>query len=359
MKKIRRKITLASIAVLSLLATAVTTTYAWFSLNDSAFIEGFDISIENTDNLLISTDGIHFKQSLNATDVIESINSLREEENKITQLSDIKFNAVTSKDGLDFKQQVLSFDELNRKAISYEIAPINHYLKMKLYFTVEENGTIDDTTQHENYNLNFKTQSKGGDGVHPTRFSSKNQNLITKNTLTNLTGPLTSGSSITVNPVNALRLAVLGSTVESSSNQDLDVIYDIAQEHDMGSYALDSNVLQTLDEQYQLDKYNSEKNAMFTYFNSVQNNILKPMITYEADDELETAKSDTLALLDKIQTSMDNNLGTFIYNPEISKYNIVELTITLWIEGFDADNIIGLNTSNIEVLLSFEKNVIE
>ena len=70
MKKIRRKIVLACTAVMMLLLTTVTTTFAWFSLNESAWLEGMELEVNNMDNLLITAgydanvENMKFKQSI-------------------------------------------------------------------------------------------------------------------------------------------------------------------------------------------------------------------------------------------------------------------------------------------------------
>ena len=43
--KVRKKLIIAGFAILSLLITTVTTTFAWFSLNDAAWVDNFEMEI--------------------------------------------------------------------------------------------------------------------------------------------------------------------------------------------------------------------------------------------------------------------------------------------------------------------------
>ena len=122
MKKIRRKIVLACSAVLTLLITTVTTTFAWFSLNESAWLEKMELEVNNMNNLLITADydvdasNMMFKQYLTAEDIVAAINKKRElnGEVAINSLDDIisQYNQKTlsgsSDDNKNFYKKIIS-----------------------------------------------------------------------------------------------------------------------------------------------------------------------------------------------------------------------------------------------------------
>ncbi|MDE6013651.1 MAG: hypothetical protein K2G50_01755 [Anaeroplasmataceae bacterium] len=319
MQSTKKKLILAAIATISLCVTAVSTTFAWFSMNDSAWVDEFKLDIQTTDHLLIGYADGEFKQSLNKNDVVRAINNLRDEENQINDLSDISLSPVTSFDGSSFQKQMFSYNELNQTIVSYVEADKNSYVQMRLYFSFSTT-TLDAEHQHPEYELHFKKPVAEQDGIKATSFKAENQALELINTLVTPDETKKNGDVIVVNPVNALRLGVKSSTT--------DIIIDYSVENDLGSYAFSDNC---------------QTNAMYTYFNNVHNNCLKPM------DEV----GDTDLLKSKLQSDLDASLGTFTYDLVKGNYNTIMVDVTFWIEGFDADNLIGLKTAALDCLLSF------
>ncbi len=350
-------------AAMAFLVATVATTFAWFSLNDSAWVDGFELSIDNADNLLIGYEGSAFKEGLTNVDLVGAINSMREDDERIAELNDISLTPITTFDAVSFKRQVSIFDERNVQSIEYVDANINSYVEFKLIFTVEVNST---STHHPDYELTFKTGDALSSNVKSTSFGAEVQNLTLLNSLTTLEGSKVKGDELKVNPVNALRMAVVGSQAADSTNRDLNFIYEVADDNDLGSYAFDERVLAAIKADvlnqnpdadvsiYDNLAFNSNTNAMFTYFNNINNNCLKPMGYYENDSELASSKEDVKNLLSKLRKDLNLSLGTLSYDATSGSYNQVELTFKLWIDGFDADNLIGLNTSKIACLLSFD-----
>ena len=363
MKFLKKKIFLAGMAAMALLVATVASTFAWFSLNDSAWVDGFELSIDNSDDLLIGYEGSAFKEGLTNADLVEAINSMRPDGEKIAGLNDISLTPITTFDAISFKRQVSVFDDRNVQSIEYANANINSYVEFKLIFTVEVNRT---STHHPDYELTFKIGDVLSSNVKSTSFRAEVQNLTLLNSLVTLEGSKVKGDELKVNPVNALRMAVVGSQAADSTNHDLDFIYEVANENDLGSYAFDERVLAAIKADalnqnpnadigiYDNAAYNSSTNAMFTYFNNINNGCLKPMGYFENDLELESSKEDVRTLLSKLRNDLKLSLGTLSYDATTESYNQVELTFKLWIDGFDADNLIGLNTSKIACLLSFD-----
>ena len=336
MRQIKCKITLTVISVILLMITAVSSTYAWLSLNDSAKLEPFEVKIENTSQLLVSVDGEHFKPLLTEEDILTAVNLYSD--SPISSLKEIRLMPVTSNDGIHFRKEEIRFVGGKRQLSSAE-ADANSKIGMKLYFTIRT-GTTD--TRYPEYDLQFK--SEDSDGVGKTSFSGTPQEIRLQNELTTKDRSMKAKETITVNPVNALRMQV---TTETEK-----YIYCPTDETDLGSYAFDEEILTQLgqiDSEYNQEKYQSGKNAMFTYYNRINNNLLKPKFYQSA-----TSLEDTKNLIDSLRDSLEGSLGTFHYSETEKKYNVLEVDLSLWIEGFDADNLIGLNTTSVRIALSFE-----
>ena len=163
------------------------------------------------------------------------------------------------------------------------------------------------------------------------------------------------GQQLTVNPVNALRIAVINESddtyieVPDESNPEGNPILKPAKEtiyiYDIGkSSKTNSNSNVNLGGNATEDVYLSHPSL--TYFNNIHGTNVPAMKT-PTEVELEQ-KNIEIVHLDEL----DNVLGTFKADDN-GVYNVVTLTVMLWIEGYDADNLIGLNTSDIQTLLTF------
>ena len=330
MKKIRRKIVLACSAVLTLLITTVTTTFAWFSLNESAWLEKMELEVNNMNNLLITADydvdasNMMFKQYLTAEDIVAAINKKRElnGEVAINSLDDIKLSPVTSLDGVSFTETKVTYTESNKQELSWVTANPNNYVSMRISFVVENNGA-----DKSDFDLVFVTEDK--DGLKGTSFGADNQVITLVNKLVNGAEEKKTLDTLTVNPVNALKMAVTNVTLNDGSVH----IYDLGQS--------DVNEHSDVNLGGLADAANASTNPMFTYYNNVNNFDLPVM--------------EDLAGNVVLHDELDQVLGTFTPVSD-SEYSIITLDITIWVEGYDADNIIGLDTSVISMLLTFGAN---
>lgn len=326
MKRIRRKIVLASCAVLMLLLTTVSTTFAWFSLNESAWLEGMELEVNNMDNLLITSDydtdtaKMKFKQYLTAEDIVAAINQKRDDSNKITGLSDIKLAPVTTTNGVDFSQTVVSYDAMNKQTLGFETADLNSYISMRISFIVENNGT-----EKPDFDLVFAIEEDDVTDIAKTTFAAEDQTITLVNDLVNGDTPMKPEENLVVNPVNALRMAV------TNISDNVVHIYNIGK-----STKTNANAGKNLGDL--ADSANADKNAMFTYYNNINNADLPVM----GDMDSSVVQHDEL----------DQVLGTFTTVTD-TQYTVVTLDIVIWIEGYDADSIIGLDTTAITMLLTF------
>lgn len=326
MKRIRRKIVLASCAVLMLLLTTVSITFAWFSLNESAWLEGMELEVNNMDNLLITSDydtdtaKMKFKQYLTAEDIVAAINQKRDDSNKITGLSDIKLAPVTTTNGVDFSQTVVSYDAMNKQTLGFETADLNSYISMRISFIVENNGT-----EKPDFDLVFAIEEDDVTDIAKTTFAAEDQTITLVNDLVNGDTPMKPEENLVVNPVNALRMAV------TNISDNVVHIYNIGK-----STKTNANAGKNLGDL--ADSANADKNAMFTYYNNINNADLPVM----GDMDSSVVQHDEL----------DQVLGTFTTVTD-TQYTVVTLDIVIWIEGYDADSIIGLDTTAITMLLTF------
>ena len=133
---------------------------------------------------------------------------------------------------------------------------------------------------------------------------------------------------LVVNPVNALRMAVtnVSDNVVHIYNIGKSTMTNAFTEKNLGDLA---------------DATNASKNAMFTYYNNINNADLP----VRGDIDSGVVQHDEL----------DQVLGTFTTVTE-TQYTVVTLDIVIWIEGYDADSIIGLDTTDITMLLTFGAN---
>ena len=343
--KFRKKIFLAGLAVLLLLITAVSTTFAWFSLNDAAWVDDFDLEIYSTDKLLIKNDVSSYKQMLTTSDIVDAINSDRES-GQITSLNEISLTSVHSIDGINFFKLQPSYDDMNRKSVSLVEADQNSYLSFSLTFMVE--ASEHEGQVHPTYNLKF-SENEESEGVKKTSFTSNNQTIKLVNELSTKNGVMFKDESLIVNPVNALRLSVVQTS--KSANQNNGYIYEITDSNDLGSYACSDVILAEID---RFDvKYSKTYNAAYTYYNSINNDILNPLGYYYDEKDRESSMEYVNNLFNKLRYDFSDSIAKFTYNQETKSYNEVTIKLGLWLEGFDADNLIGLDVSKIKCLLSF------
>ena len=87
--------------------------------------------------------------------------------------------------------------------------------------------------------------------------------------------------------------------------------------------------------------------------NNINNNILNPLGYYETEEEKVEQQEIVSSLTSRLKYDFNDSLGVFKFDQESQSYNEITLIIGIWLEGFDADNLIGLDSSVIKCLLSF------
>ena len=347
--KFRKKIFLAGMSILLLLITTVSTTFAWFSLNNAAWVDEFEMQIQNSDKLLIRTENGKYQQMLTNYDIMNAINSTREEGEKGGSLQTIRLSEVSTFDGEEFRKLKFSYDSDNKQSITFEEADLNSYINFKVYFKiVEGNSTIEG--EKPTYYLKLSdTDSK--EGLKKTSITAEDQVIELLNDC-RVKGVLRKkGYKVTVNPVNAIRLGIKGNP--AGLNSSVDYIYEITDENDLGSYCCNGEALKAIGVGLE-ERYLFNNNTAMSYFESVHGYGLLSPLGYNPETFEVSEIEELKGLFKRLRYNFDDSLGTFKYNSETKSYNELSINIRIWLEGFDADNLIGLNANVIKCLLSFK-----
>ena len=427
-KGIRRLIALGSMSAFTL-ASFVTTTFAFVTLNTEATVSGFTFNITDQKGLLLSVDGDTFYQDIDAKlikSVIErnqNVNvadsngdgKIDANDNGYTVFNNLSFGGVTlggkastaavtdpylagvysedysytignyvvpikDKRVTFVKDGFYEYDATDRTSIKndttgkysaeykaavaenerfyghkYEKASEKDYIFFDLWAMV-----ADDTESGKNYSLKL-SEKTSITGVEQTvtvlnkMTTPADVDLRTATTRNDGTavvkGSYVAQDEITVNPANAMRLGI--TTLEGSTNStnvdttqasmtavsgDVSVkVFEVPTNTDtcknLGSYAVAGATT---------NSRNPELNAMYTYYNSLFP--LSPFVNGVEDNG-------QLASIDKYT---ETELGVFTYDDtKTTKYNIIKLSVMVWLEGWDADYFAGIKNAEVSVKLGF------
>ena len=367
--------------------TFSTTTYAWFRINSTAYVEDLEYSVITGLGFKVAVDGSnvkYYKNTLTTKDIESSIlrsynrekyvfikDNLHEktsdgyrlmEQEEIEEIikENIILNPLTSLDGIELKDQFGDKVE----------ASSGRFLEFDMYFK-----TLSDLTKDNlKYGIHLTDDTtfvEDGSGVvkpmKPTSVNSILQPVKLANELkvwdltSNEEKTYEAGSSINLNVKNAIRFSYENKgKYESSNNSDDDTeapvemtlingtplteskIYEITDSDDLGSYATDYNG----DDSTLKKKYDYRYNAMYTYNQSLGGATIEPL-SYNLISELYDSKKIVTDFNEdyvcaKVESGIEANLVTFRF----------------WIEGYDADYIAGIpsKATDIKVNLSFKVN---
>lgn len=319
------KLLLGSCMLVATIISCVSATYAFVIINKEVEVEEMDFNLKTDTGLLISLDGQNFYQDITLNQIKNQIL-----ENTGVNYEDIKYSGVSlehdSNGKVVYKNGIpnMQKDNLVEATTIENDIRYNHtlvdaansdYIALDFYFRIVNQGDV--TTTHE---LKFN---------NPTAITGTSTTVEIMNSLTTKEGIKNSGDSITVNPVDSLRLGVVNYNVNSF------IVYEPTI--GLGSAAIDGK----LD-----DNHNPLKNAMYTYYNNLHP--FEPFTKAAADGEG----------FNTLSTFTDNVLGEFVYDTNNAKYNDIKLTIIIWLEGWDADYFMGIPVSatKFSINLSFIMN---
>ena len=348
--KLHRKIFISIMTLLLLVTTFTTTTYAWFKINSSAAVEGFDFEVVGGEGFVVSMDGVNYRSSIKAKDLrnymIVNYNSekytikngelyhtsadIQVSEAEINQLltQDMLLMPLTSTDGITLK-------DLNN---SEATAKSGRYYEFSVYFKATS-GNSDDKQTYTIHLNDTTTELPDGRVVDPVSIKAKELSevtLVAPMTTFNADGTpkvLSKGEKINVYSSNALRI----STVDTSLETPVANIYELSDdmEYEYGSYATNYDGTDVA-----LSKlYNCETNAMYTYHKNVLGRDALTDYLYDYNDLPKTIRS----------LDTENPVITTVSSGEEAKL----VTFRLWLEGWDADCFDGLAKS-INVSLTFK-----
>ena len=357
--KIVRKLVLSIIALVSVVACFSISTYAWFQVNSTAKVEGFEFNATGGLGFLISIDGKNYSNDITSDQMkmamlvgydseryqVNNNKLLDKSEGKTLSTLEINervstsllLSPVTSKNGEEFTN--LSGTEVSKNS--------GKYVEFSLYFRAASQNAAD--------NLGYDIYLCGEDldqFVNPEldktipKTHIKSQ-LDTVGLLTDMTiydpvsgvkvlGPDKDVKTIDVYSSNATRLSI-----KEESNKEA-TIYEITNEFDLGSYATTYNSsTDTINDEAtkrELDKlYNSSYNAMYSYYNN-----LRPY-----------SKLDPINYEDGLPKTVRDLTEEHIFTSVKSGGPAKKVTFRFWLEGWDADCFDGLSKSiNVRLLFN-------
>ena len=381
--KLIRKLVLSTLAVGALSATLAVTTYAWYHLNNAAFVEDFTFRASAGDGFLVSVDGVHYKHKLTSADIIGASLVNREpgtysfnEDGKVKNQSGVLSELELERAYAEKIQMmpVTSFNGSNILNLASTEVKLNQgkYMQVDVYFKTLSSEAQD----NQKYQIYVDGNDYHGDDgdVSKTRVWSDNYTTVnlqkdmmsyefSDGQLTPKLYPQSTDeepSTITVHTSNASRFSIedLGyleeaeveiinvddegneviktETVKRFSNEVLEtpktIIYELSENRygdldgngkDLGSYATDYDGLDELG-----TLYNSTYNAMYTYYNNIRPN--------------DTLEARLIAYDSKPVTVRNLNDGSNKPFIEIESGKIHKAILRFWIEGWDADCFDGL-----------------
>lgn len=332
MHKLRRKLILSLVMMAFTAITLVSTTYAWFASNSEAWIDQYELQIENTDGLLASIDGVHYFTEISNDEVKQAVVAKKNGLDLSNPTDLAAFSAINYKDefaGLklapvstnnlvDFTTVTSASRKVNGYYEPYSVTHEYSYLEFDLWLKVE-------TSQNQatkNYDISFVGTE---DNSSIPYIKADDTSVKLSNGLTTPNTLFASGDTITVNPKNSMRIGIIHDDTETKT------IYEPYMGY--GSYALEQNLE---------DIYNPEKNAMFTYFNNSHNTKLKAL----SNDDV---YKNTVKNFDE-----DVVFGRCVPNETKTDYEAIKITVVIWIEGYDADYFVGVDNTNAKFFLNFK-----
>lgn len=345
--KIVRKLYLSVLSLILVAITFTATTFAWFQINSSASVEGFDFELQSGYGFVVSSDGINYKNAITSKEIkqliilnqnsedFELVNNELTNKESSTVLTEADMNKylseevlflpLTSQNGIDLIDLYNSTPKLES----------GRYIEFSIYFKAASNVKDDNLTYDIFLNGEEITNSNTGQKVAPTSISSEPTEVELKANMTAYSNGVLSnyvkGDKITVYSSNAMRMSIQDTSIETPQA----TIYELSDQQDLefGSYTTDYD---GADEA--LDKlYNADHSAMFTYYNNLRPNSRLNKLEFEAmPQSIRTLGTEDQPKVTTVTSGEDAKLITFRF----------------WLEGWDSDCFDGLAKA-ISVKLSF------
>ena len=388
MINLSKKLYISIFALLLSIAVIGTTTFAWLKLNPNAFFDDMSISIDITGDLEISVDGEHYTNQLSRDDIKSAIVAnawnykLKYVENEDKThyydfidnndginygktishddldnlMSYVKLGALTSNDGVNFADKAGGARKVTDGA----------YVQLDIYFQSKSEQNVYFSNREIKYK-EYTIPKTELDIVDRATAKSELWNSVRSSfdTYDLVTGAKISYSSSLKNKEDladyeayasdAARFSIKTSVTNVETNEitaNNKGIYEINKGR--GSYATDMN--ENIYSGLSGASYDGTKNAALTYYNNYMlesqedggehrtealltapnYNNLPCYTTYKGLDTLEAAEILTL--------NRDNNYGAG---------GLAKMTMTIWLEGWDADCIDMVLSQELAIKMSF------
>lgn len=349
-----------------------TSTYAWFAKNANAWVEDYELKIHTEEGLEISVDGVNFYDSIDKELLLKAIAAYRYNlknptakkgvadltQEDIETYSKVQLAPLSPDSNMDFwgfdsaKVQADPFCYIDENTNKYTTENLTDAARKNadyipqgyVAFELTFRAIPSSSDAKDKYNLVFANKSLAGsqgtsyiktDAADVSTVQLNNELMIpaSKTTTEHPNNKYSSGDSITIDPADAMRIGVV-----TEGKQTL--IYEPNQGY--GSYAMENIPADAIDSSI-ADLYNPDLSPMVTYFNNTHRR--GPLALPEYDASLVNTYKDFEDLA---------SLGTFTRNAD-GKYNDVSITCYLWLEGYDADYLEGVDTSVTHFFLNFIK----
>lgn len=325
----RRKIMLSSFMLFACLISLIASTYAFIVINTTTGIEEFDFNVNTEHGILLSLDGENFVSDITAKQLKEKIASTVEDFDKtlftgvaLEQDANNKINYVDN-------NPTFVKDYINTSN-THEMVSANKntdYISFDLWVKLENMSD-----EKPSYNLRL-TDKTGFDAAD--RTESINNSLVAWDRQANAAINYASSDTVTFNPANAMRLGLVNHVAGSNEITIYEApVKDKAQ--DLGSYAIEGRT----------GIYDKANNAMFTYYNNVHP--LYPFTSAATDGEAYDLDIHEYDYSTKV-------IDTFEYSN--NSYNIIHLTVLIWLDGWDADyfTVLPINKISVNLELTIEE----
>lgn len=229
----------------------------------------------------------------------------------------VRENLVAKQSESQNYRTIISYVDSGYSHKTVESVANSNYLKFDLYFRIVSD--INSGADHEDYELKF---------TENTYLKSEEiaKDILVNNMVAGENGYL-AGQEIEFDVANAMRVAV--------DSKDALNIFEVVNDKDLGSVAIEGS-----DD----IKHDKNKNAMYTYYNSLHPNYV-----------LDKAATDGKRFITNSEyTSV--SLGKFEYDDQNGKYNDLKTTVYIWLEGWDADYFLGasVNSRKLNIKLDFK-----
>ncbi len=332
MSGIRRKLILSLFSLAVVLACTVTTTYAWFARNREAWIDDFELEFDTSNGMLISIDGENFSSGI-------TLDQVKAEIQKRTgkAYNEIVYEGVTP--SLDNNGHLQYNEDGSIKMVKDHLTPVDEYYSTHSMVAAEKYDylTFDiyfrmygDFSSNGEYKLKLKEETAlKGKGAKEVELYA---DVVDKDGV--IHGPNRESKTISVDPVNAMRLAF----TKKVDGNNVTTIYEPGL--GLGSAAIEGSTEAIHDK---------NKNAMYTYYNNL-NQFEKFTSAATDGDSFKTTK------IYENKKYSDDVLAVFEYDNEKKIFKDVKLTFTIWLEGWDADCFVGIpkDIMKFAMCMSFE-----